>query len=61
MLTTDTPVATYPGRPLATLVDADRDGDKDLVAVFDKQALAGNGDVTAAPTQLVLRGKPETH
>lgn len=44
------------GRYQFKVEDANRDGRMDVVAMFAVPALVANGDVTAATTQLVLRG-----
>lgn len=54
---TDTPVAQQrKGTYYAAFEDVNGDGRLDLVMQFDAVALAGNNDITAATTQLVLRG-----
>lgn len=50
---TDASVAKHNGAPIATLVDVDKDGDKDLVLAFRKADLVAAGDLTAATTNLV--------
>jgi uncharacterized membrane protein len=53
----DTPVAR--DRKLAPMVirkDVDRDGDMDIVAQFDQQAMVQRGDIAASSTKLVLTG-----
>ncbi|HEX7091286.1 MAG TPA: hypothetical protein VF192_14185 [Longimicrobiales bacterium] len=55
--TEDTPMARYRnGRFLANGEDADGDGDRDLVMHFSTPSLVKNGDLTAATTELVVRG-----
>ena len=41
---------------ISTLMDIDRDGDQDLVVVFDRKALVKAGDLTRATTSLTLTG-----
>ena len=41
---------------LATLFDVDRDGDKDLLVLFDRKAMLRAGDLTAETTGLTLTG-----
>jgi subtilisin family serine protease len=53
----DTPVAQRPnGTYFATHEDVNGDGLLDLVVHFEVPALVANGDLTAATTELVLRG-----
>ena len=41
---------------LAALVDIDRDGDRDLLVLFDRKAMVEAGDLTAETTALTLTG-----
>jgi hypothetical protein len=41
---------------LATLFDIDRDGDKDLLVLFDRKAMLRSGDLTKETTGLTLTG-----
>jgi PKD repeat protein len=41
---------------LAVLADVDRDGDKDLLVVFDRKAMLRSGDLTKETTGLTLTG-----
>jgi PKD repeat protein len=50
---TSTPSAP---RYLATLVDVDRDGDKDLVLLFDRKRMIRAGDLSKRTTALTLTG-----
>jgi len=54
---TDASVAKHKGTPLATRVDVDRDGDKDLVLVFRQADLVAAGDLTTATAKLVFRAQ----
>ncbi|HEY8468873.1 MAG TPA: hypothetical protein VIL18_04480 [Longimicrobiales bacterium] len=53
----DTPMARHRnGRYLASGEDVDGDGDRDLLMHFSTPSLVKNGDLTAATTELVVRG-----
>jgi hypothetical protein len=53
----DTPMARLAnGRYMATAEDVDGDGDRDLLMHFSTPSLVKNGDLTAATTELVVRG-----
>jgi uncharacterized membrane protein len=54
---TETPVARKKGAPSAKLTDVDRDGDLDLVAEFDKQAMTRSGDLVLGSQTLVVQGR----
>jgi hypothetical protein len=41
---------------LAVLVDVDRDGDRDLLVVFDRQDLIRAGELTVATETLTVNG-----
>lgn len=47
------------GTPMAAPEDVDGDGDVDLVLHFERPVLMANGDLDAATTRLVLRGRLE--
>lgn len=53
----DAAVMSLRGRVLATLVDVDRDGDKDLVLAFNKSELVQAGDLARATAELVFRAE----
>jgi PKD repeat protein len=48
--------STTAPRYLATMLDIDRDGDKDLLVMFDRRAMVRIGDITRETTQLTLTG-----
>ena len=54
---TETPVARKKGAPSTKLIDVDRDGDLDLVAEFDKQAMTRSGDLVAGSQTLIVQGR----
>jgi hypothetical protein len=48
--------STTAPRYLATMLDIDRDGDKDLLVMFNRRAMVRIGDITRETTQLTLTG-----
>jgi hypothetical protein len=50
-------VARKKGAPSTKLIDVDRDGDIDLVAEFDKQAMTRSGDLVAGSQTLIVQGR----
>jgi uncharacterized membrane protein len=54
---TETPVARKKGAPSTKLIDVNRDGDLDLAAEFDKQAMTRSGDLVTGPQMLIVQGR----
>jgi uncharacterized membrane protein len=53
----ETPIVRKKGTPAARLTDVNRDGQLDLVAEFDKQAMTKNGDLVSGSQVLIVQGR----